>query len=445
MKPRVALLLVLLAGICLAQDVLFQPAKVWNVHLTFTPDQWRGLEPARTGNQGMSFGRGEWLQGAPGKRNGLASAMGIEFKSVHGAIAIEDRRFNDVAVRYKGNGTYLEGQGAGKFSFKIDLNQFVKGQTYGGVTKLNLHNNVTDPSWMNEPLSYRLYRDAGVPAPRTSYARLYLTVPGKHEKRYAGLYSLVENIDDQFISRNFKNKQGALFKPVSTNLFRYLGEDWAKYNQTYDPKGTLTAEQKQRMIDWTKLVTDASDDEFAARLGDFLDVEEFARYMAVMVFLSDMDGILGPGQNFYLYLDPNTKKFSFLPWDQDHSFGQFPYAGSQEQRNDLSIHRPWTGRNRFLERVFATNNFKKLYLTRLEEYSRTIFEPQRFANQVDELAAAIRPAVQEESKLDRFDRAVAGTSKSIVPIKPFVKLRARSIADQLSGKSRGQRIEGGPR
>jgi hypothetical protein len=53
--------------------------------------------------------------------------------------------------------------------------------------------------------------------------------------------------------------------------------------------------------------------------------------------------------------------------------------------------------------------------------------------------------VQEESKLDRFDRAVAGTSKSIVPIKPFVKLRARSIADQLSGKSRGQRIEGGPR
>lgn len=390
----------------------------------------------------MNFGRGEWLQGAPGKRNGLASAMGIEFKNVHGAITIEDKRFNDVAVRYKGNGTYMDGMGAGKFSFKVDLNKFVKGQAYGSVTKLNLHNNVTDPSWMNEPLAYRLYRDAAVPAPRTSYARLYLTVPGKYDKRYAGLYSVVENVDDHFIARNFKNKGGALLKPVSTDLFRYLGPDWAKYNQTYDPKTTLTEEQKQRVIEWTRLVTQANDTEFAARLAEFVDLDKFARFMAVMVFLSDMDGILGPGQNFYLYLDPVTRRFTFLPWDQDHSFGQFPYTGSQEQRNDLSIHRPWAGRNRFLERVFATDQFKKLYLARLEEFSRTIFDPQRFSIQVDELAAAIRPAVQEEAKLDRFDRAVAGTSKSIVPIKPFVKLRARSIADQLAGKSRGQQIEG---
>jgi spore coat protein CotH len=368
--------------------------------------------------------------------------MGVEFKNVHAAIAVEERRFNDVAVRYKGNGTYMEGQGAGKFSFKIDLNKFVKGQELSGVTKVNLHNNVTDPSWMNEPLSYRLYRDAGVPAPRTSYARVYVTVTGKQDKRFAGLYSVVENVDEHFIARNFKNKNGALLKPVSTEMFRYLGPDWEKYNQTYDPKTVLTDEQKQRVIEWTRLVTQASDTEFAARLGDFVDLEKFARYMAVMVFLSDMDGILGPGQNFYLYLDPVTHRFTFIPWDQDHSFGQFPYTGSQEQRNELSIQRPWTGRNRFLERVFATDQFKKLYLARVEEFSRTLFDPQRFASQVDEYAAAIRPAVQEEGKLDRFDRAVAGASKSIVPIKPFVKLRARSIADQLAGKSRGQQIEG---
>ena len=322
------------------------------------------------------------------------------------------------------------------------MNKYVKGQAYDGVTKLNLHNNITDPTWMNEPLAYRLYRDAKVPAPRTSYARVYLTVPGKYDKRFAGLYSVVENVDDHFIELNFANKHGALFKPVSTNLFNYLGPDWAKYNQTYDPKGTLTAEQKQRLIDFTKLVTQANDTEFAARLPEFLDLEEFARYMAVMVFLSDVDGILGSGQNFYLYLDPKTQKFTFLPWDQDHSFGQFPYTGSQEQRNELSIYRPWIGRNRFLERVYATETFKKLYFARLQEFSRTIFEPQRFAAQVDEVAAAIRPAVQQESKLDRFDRAVAGNSRSMVPIKPFVKQRARSLADQLAGKSRGAHIEG---
>jgi len=441
MKPNIVLALHLCAGICLAQG-LFQPTRISTVHLAFSPDQWRALEPARKGFGGINPGHGEWLQGAPGKRNGLVSAMGIEFKSVHAAITIDGRPFSDVAVRYKGNGTYLDAQGSGKFSFKVDLNKFIKGQSLAEATTLNLHNNVTDPSWMNEPVSYRLYRDAKVPAPLTSYARVYLTVSGKYDKRYAGLYSIVENVDEHFIARNFTNRNGALFKPVSTNLFNYLGPDWAKYDQTYDPKGAVTIEQKQRLIDFTRLVTQANDTEFAARLPEFVEFDEFSRYMAVMVFLSDVDGILGPGQNFYLYLDPKTQKFSFLPWDQDHSFGQFPYTGSQEQRNDLSIHRPWIGRNRFLERVFAVDAFKKLYLARLDEFSRTIFEPQRFASQVDEIAAVIRPAVQEESKLDRFDRAVAGTSRSIVPIKPFVKLRAKSVADQLAGKSRGSHIEG---
>ena len=82
--------------------------------------------------------------------------MGIEFKSVHATLTIDGQQFHDVAVRYKGNGTYLDGMGAGKFLFKIDLNQFVKGQNLANATKLNPHSNVTDPSWMNEPLSYRL-------------------------------------------------------------------------------------------------------------------------------------------------------------------------------------------------------------------------------------------------------------------------------------------------
>src|SRR5207249_173459 len=131
---------------------------------------------------------------------------------------------------------------------------------------------------------------------------------------------------------------------------------------------------------------EASDEQFASQLGQYLDLEEFARYMAVMVYLSDMDGMFGPGQNFYMYLDPKTQKFSFIPWDQDHSFGQFPMNSSQQQRENLSIHKPWIGRNRFLERVFHVEGFKSLYVARLQEFSKSIFEPERFALQVDEIA-----------------------------------------------------------
>src|SRR2546430_9931967 len=52
---------------------------------------------------------------------------------------------------------------------------------------------------------------------------------------------------------------------------------------------------------------------------------------------SDLDSILGPGQNYYAYLRPGTQKFQFIPWDLDHSFGQFGMMGSQEQRENLDI------------------------------------------------------------------------------------------------------------
>src|SRR6266540_3933431 len=68
-------------------------------------------------------------------------------------------------------------------------------------------------------------------------------------------------------------------------------------------------------ISLAKFVTSASDAEFASGLGDYLDIDEFARFMAVNVWLCNMDSILAMGQNFYVYLHPETKKFMFLPWD----------------------------------------------------------------------------------------------------------------------------------
>src|SRR5262249_34712948 len=160
------------------------------------------------------------------------------------------------------------------------------------------------------------------------------------------------------------------------------------------------------------------------------------------------DGILGPGQNLYIYLHPKTQLFEFFPWDQDHSFGQFPMRGSQEQREDLSIHKPWDGENRFLERVFKVEAFKTRYLAKLTEFSETLFKPERCARQVDEVAAVIRPAVQGESetKLERFDQAVAGQvlqgrgfgpfggGPGIKPIKPFAVVRSGSVREQVDGK-----------
>jgi spore coat protein CotH len=394
------------------------------------------------------------LQGPEGKRNGLASAAGIEFTYVHADLEFEGQRFTNVAVRYKGNGTFMRSRGSLKRSLKVDLNKYVKGQKLAGVSRLNFHNNVADASWMNEVLSHRLFRDADVPAPRTAYARVYLTVPGKYQHEYLGLYSLVEDLDKEFASEIFGTKKGAILKPVTPDLFGDLGDDWKNYNQTYDPKSPLSHSQKERIMSFCKLVSHANDADFAARLPDYLDLDEFARFMAVTVWLSTLDSILAMGQNFYVYLTPKTGQFQFLPWDLDHSFGQFGMRGSQEQRENLAIDHPWQGENRFLERVFGIDAFRKLYLARLTEFSRTIFRPERITRQVDEVAAAIRSAVRQESadKLDRFDRVVAGEAvappgfpsrfrEPPKPIKSFVLARAQSVTDQLEAISSNGRAD----
>lgn len=388
-----------------------------------------------------------------GKRNGIAVALGVEFEFVHADLEFEGRLLRDVGVRYKGNGTFMESRDSLKRSLKIDLNKFTKGQSLGDVTTLTLQNNVTDASMMNEVLAYRLYRDAGVPAPRTAYARVFVTVAGKHQRRYFGLYSMVEAVDKKLAERHFGTKQGAIFKPVTPSLFTDLGADWAAYNQIYDPKVDIRDEHKKAVMELSRFVTQSDDASFAARVGEFIDLPEFARFMAVMVYLSDLDGLLGVGQNLYLHWHPKSRKFQFIPWDQDHSWGQFGRA-SQQQRDQLSIHHPWQGENFFLERMFKVEAFWELYLARFDEFAKTIFRPERIAQQVDQIAAVIRPAVQEESesKLARFDKVVAGELLSergpfgggqTKPIKPFVTVRTQSVLDQLAGKSEGLVAGGG--
>ena len=77
------------------------------------------------------------------------------------------------------------------------------------------------------------------------------------------------------------------------------------------------------MIEFCQFVSRADDRDFAARIGSFVDIEAFARYMAVVAWLSNPDSILERGQNYYVYLHPQTRKLYFMPWDQDHSFGNF--------------------------------------------------------------------------------------------------------------------------
>jgi spore coat protein CotH len=408
----------------------FTPTKVWTAHLSMSADAWRAMQPRFGGGGGGGFG-GDRFLGPPGGRNGVAARQGVEFDYAHATLQINDWTFNDVAVRYKGNGSYLRATrgGGNKISLKVDLNKYLKGQTLAGLTTINFQNNITDVGWMNEVLAYQLYRDAGALAPRTTYAQVSLTVEGQRQKQYLGLYSISENVDENFAEERFGTKKGAIFKPSTQGLFTDWGQDWAVYHQSYDPKTDLTDAQKQRVIALGRLVSGATDGEFAANIGDYVDLDDLARYCAVLVWLANHDSLLQNGQNFYTYLNPDTNRMHFIAWDQDFSFGNTRNNGG------WSIYQP--ANQLFLSRLYKVDAFRSKYLARMTEFSDRLFVADRFMRQVNEIGAAIRPSVELEGMewLAGFDQIASGRAGIV----PYVASRAAFVKSELERGDGGLR------
>ena len=433
---------------------LFQTTNIWKLHLKLSPKGWKDLGPNHV--QPVS----EWMRpdGRPQLRNpkaaraGIAGVFGLDFPWSRADLELGGVWFTNAGLRFKGNGTFLSALQTYKRPFKVDLNKHETNQTVAGRTLLNFGNLSADQSCLSDALAYEFFRDAGVPAPRTAFARTFLSIDNKFAERLLGLYVWVENPDAAWADDTFGVKGVALFKPVTHELFADLGGDWKSYDAIYDPKTKTTERQQQRVIEVAKLVTHASEADFAKRIGELFDLAECARFLASEVMLAHYDGILAQGQNFLIYLDPRADKFGLIPWDLDHSWGEFPFISTADQRERASIWHPWVGENRFLQRLFAVEEFKKRYQAELERILNTLFVPDRLNRRIDELAAIVRPAIAEESppRLAKFETAVSDKTlngprdgnpfdpnRPVHQLKRFITTRAQNVREQLAGKTQG--------
>lgn len=440
---------------------LFVPTNLWSVHLRFSTSQWDAVQPRR-----IPPLRG-WLQadGSPLLRNpraaraGLAGVLGFDQPWSQADLTFADVALTNVAIRFKGNGTFMGALGSAARPFKIDLDRHVAGRLFAGQSELNLHNLVADASLLRDTLAYEYFRGAGVPAPRTAYARVSLTVDGRWEQGFLGLYLLVENPDGHWLADALGTAGGAVFKPVTLELFHDLGDDWNLYEPVYDPKTPVSEAQRLRLRELARLVTHADDAEFARRADEFLDLPATARFLATEALLSNYDSLFDNGQNFILWLDPRTQRFGFSPWDLDHSWGEFPFAGTPDQRVRADLWHPWIGTNRFLERLYGVDAFRTLYREELTRQLDSLFVPDRLHRRIDELAGAIRPAVagEPEERLQQFELAVQGRPETrssdkaaaharrrpAHDLKDFISRRAAEARAQLEGRSAGVIIRRG--
>jgi hypothetical protein len=358
-------------------------------------------------------------------------------------VQIGEESFPDVAVRYKGNANYMMSARSAKRPLKIDFNTFDKQGDFHGFKKVNLHTSAFDATRAREVLGYSVCRAAGVVAPRTALAEVSLTVPGKYDSEYLGLYGLVEQVDKDFLKKHFKSAKGLLLKPEGMRGILYLGDDPAAYQKPYDGKTNVDDEQWQRLISFAKLVNQADDQQFNKQIGDYLDIDAFLRYLAVNTLLVNYDSFIGLGHNYYMYLVPETNKFVIFPWDLDLAFGSHPMFGPMEQQVDFSIHHPHAGEINLVDRLLAMPEVKQAFHKELRRLNDTVFTVAALADDIAAVEKVAKEPQAKEKKAAEARREGGGFGGGMMfganmDLKTFVQKRHDAVLAQLDGKSPGR-------
>ena len=432
-------------------ELLFGLDNVIDVHIRIEPEEWAKLQPPKGTKMDFDVAlksvmedavTGGHFRSEKSTRSGLAGYLGVDHQYGKAKVTIDGETVKGIGLRYKGNGTflaYVEGDVTRRLSFKIDFNEYDDELEFRGLTKVNLNNG----SLMREPLSYELFREAGIHCSRVGYAKVSLTIPGKIDRRPHGLYTVIEQVDKRFLKDRYRSTKGLLMKPSTFGAFRYFGGEWDEYEIGFVPKTKPTEEQKQRVIEFARLIHKSGDEAFEEKVEEYLDVDQFLRFIAVNVLLTNLDSFLGGSQNHYIYLEPESNKFQFFPWDMDSSFGvaQF-WVGTPETCRDMSIDHPAGKGHTLIERVLNIPRYKQIYHDYLDTYLNTIFAEEKMHQKIERVGAFVRPLVKMingRKATDGFDAVLAERPNDLEqqPLKYFVTKRRASVRRQLDGESEG--------
>lgn len=410
-------------------NAIFGDTHLLSLHLELSPAAFAALEPQ------PRFGPPAGGPAEDAHRN----TFGVDLPWSRGTLHVDGQAYPDCGIRYKGNYTFLATAGCLHRSLKVDLNRHVKRQRLDGLTMLTLNCGVSDATRLREAVSHAFFRAAGVPAPRTAFAEITLSVAGRYEREYVGVATLVESVDERFLTRHFGGGDGLLLKPEGlAGGPTFLGEEWPAYADRYRPEDEPDERQRRRLVEFARLVSTADDAAFAAGIADHLDVDAFLRFIAANALLANADSYLAFGHNYCLYLAPDRDRFVFIPWDLDLSLATWPAAGTPEQLVRLSIMHPHAGDNPLLDRILAIPAHRDRYLAIIAELGRGCFTETWFLERIDAMERVLREplALETFAALERGESR-GGRFGDSLPPRRFAVERTRSVAAQLAGDEEG--------
>jgi spore coat protein H len=214
-------------------------------------------------------------------------------------------------TRYEQVGIHLKGA-AGSFravddrpALTVNFDEFKKEQVFHGLDKIHLNNSVQDPTYLNELLASELFQAAGVPAARTTHARVWLN------GRDLGLYVLKEGFNKRFVRRHYADASGNLFdggfvQDLDGQPRRQSG-DGPKDGS--DIRALIEACQEPDMVKrWP-------------RVEQMVDIDRFLTFTAMELLMCHWDGYNRNRNNYRFYIEPKSRKIHFFPHGTDQLFG----------------------------------------------------------------------------------------------------------------------------
>jgi spore coat protein CotH len=303
---------------------LFDTSVVHSIQVTFDPDEYAAAIETFTADGEKVFIQADLVvDGTPVK------SVGIRLK---GNSTLMGLRSGGETVTQAGDGPAVGGDGIGRglggtvsvespedLPWLVSFDEFVHGQTYQGHEEIAVRPGgmgTAQTTALNEAVSLTLIALAGEPAEEAAYTAF--SINGSEP----ALRLLVQQPDDSFVEDDLAD-DGVLYKALagtSGGSFTYLGEDPLAYAASFRQVTGRNQQDLAPLIEFIRWVEESSDEEFLAGLEDRVDVESLARYLALHNLLLDFDDMSGPGQNYYLYFDSGTEKFTVLTWDVNATF-----------------------------------------------------------------------------------------------------------------------------
>ena len=181
-----------------------------------------------------------------------------------------------------------------QLSYKLKFNHVNPDARFFGLKMLQLHAAGADPTKMRERLSYGLYREMGVPAPRSAFSTVVLNSGAEDNTPSSrlGVHLLTEVIDGRFTEAYFDGGDRNLYKEVwPGTVGKFDGE--VKESTFVDALRTNegTGADASAMVMFTEAINAANNDyELAKVVKEFTSAKRWAAQLAVDRAIEFWDG-----------------------------------------------------------------------------------------------------------------------------------------------------------